>query len=129
MYGHATGRDIPEALDRYEDHLEQGCQAIRIQCGVPNMRSVYGVSKGNGMYEPATKGAVEEQSWSAEKVSRLRAEAFRSRGSRYIDRLPHIGLAKPVPSHAQGHLRTQPGPGEFSLLFCPVVADNARKST
>jgi len=42
---------------------------------------------------------------------------------------PHIGLAKPVPSRAQGHLRTQPGPGEFSLLFCPVVADNARKST
>jgi mannonate dehydratase len=67
VYGHATGRDIPEALDRYEEHLEQGYKAIRIQCGVPNMRSVYGVSKGSGMYEPATKGAVEEQSWSTEK--------------------------------------------------------------
>ena len=67
VYGHATGRDIPEALDRYEEHLEQGYKAIRIQCGVPNMRSVYGVSKGKGMYEPATKGAVEEQSWSSEK--------------------------------------------------------------
>src|SRR5471032_2940655 len=89
VYGHATGRDIPEALDRYEDHLEQGCQAIRIQCGVPNMRSVYGVSKGNGMYEPATKGAVEEQSWSTEKVSRLRAETFRSRARQVRLRLAH----------------------------------------
>ena len=40
VYGHATGRDIPEALDRYAEHVEQGYQAIRIQCGVPNMRSV-----------------------------------------------------------------------------------------
>src|SRR5471032_2173162 len=67
VYGHATGRDIPEALDRYAEHVEEGYQAIRIQCGVPNMRSVYGVSKGTGMYEPATKGAVEEQTWSSEK--------------------------------------------------------------
>ncbi|SAK44711.1 mandelate racemase/muconate lactonizing protein [Caballeronia hypogeia] len=67
VYGHATGRDIPEALDRYAEHIEEGYKAIRIQCGVPNMRSVYGVAKGNGMYEPATKGAVEEQSWSSEK--------------------------------------------------------------
>ena len=64
VYGHATGRDIPEALDRYEEHIEAGYKSIRIQCGVPNMRSVYGVSKGSGMYEPATKGAVEEQSLS-----------------------------------------------------------------
>jgi mannonate dehydratase len=67
VYGHATGRDIPEALDRYAEHVEEGYQAIRIQCGVPDMRSVYGVSKGTGMYEPATKGAVEEQTWSSEK--------------------------------------------------------------
>src|SRR6201997_2724893 len=31
VYGHATGRDIPEALDRYAEHIEAGYQAIRIQ--------------------------------------------------------------------------------------------------
>lgn len=67
VYGHATGRDIPEALDRYVEHAAQGYKAIRIRCGVSNMRSVYGVSKGGGTYEPAAKGAVEEQSWSSEK--------------------------------------------------------------
>ncbi|MCY0389578.1 D-galactonate dehydratase family protein [Robbsia sp. Bb-Pol-6] len=82
VYGHATGRDIGEALDRYQAHVEEGYRAIRIQCGVPEMRSVYGVSKGTGMYEPATKGAVEEQIWSTEKyldfVPRL-FEAVRER--------------------------------------------------
>src|SRR6201990_3414159 len=35
VYAHATGRDIPEALDRYAEHIEAGYQAIRIQSGVP----------------------------------------------------------------------------------------------
>jgi mannonate dehydratase len=67
VYGHATGRDIPEALDEFARYAEAGYQAIRIQSGVPNMRSVYGVSKGGGAYEPATKGRVDEQYWSTEK--------------------------------------------------------------
>jgi mannonate dehydratase len=67
VYGHATGRDVPEALDEFARYAEAGYQAIRIQSGVPNMRSVYGVSKGGGTYEPATKGRVDEQFWSTEK--------------------------------------------------------------
>jgi mannonate dehydratase len=67
VYGHATGRDLPEALDKYAEHIDQGFQAIRVQCGVPGMKSVYGVTKGGGAYEPATKGWPEEQSWSSEK--------------------------------------------------------------
>ncbi|CAN7393963.1 D-galactonate dehydratase family protein [Trinickia sp. LjRoot230] len=67
VYGHATGRDLGEALERYAEHIEAGYQAIRVQCGIPNMRSVYGVAKSGGSYEPATKGAVEEQRWSTEK--------------------------------------------------------------
>jgi mannonate dehydratase len=67
VYGHATGRDLPEALDKYAEHIDQGFQAIRIQCGVPGMQSVYGVTKGGGAYEPATKGWPQEESWSSEK--------------------------------------------------------------
>lgn len=66
VYSHATGRDIPETLDAYAKYREKGFVAIRAQCGVPGMKSVYGVSKG-GAYEPATKGWPEEQSWSTEK--------------------------------------------------------------
>ncbi len=66
VYSHATGRDIPETLDAFAKSQEKGFKAIRAQCGVPGMKSVYGVSKG-GAYEPATKGWPEEQSWSTEK--------------------------------------------------------------
>ena len=66
VYGHATGRDIPETLDAFARYQDKGFKAIRAQCGVPGMKSVYGVSKG-GAYEPATKGWPEEQSWSTEK--------------------------------------------------------------
>jgi len=66
VYGHATGRDIPETLDAFARYQGKGFKAIRAQCGVPGMKSVYGVSKG-GAYEPATRGWPEEQLWSTEK--------------------------------------------------------------
>jgi mannonate dehydratase len=68
VYSHATGRDIPETLDAFARYKEKGFKAIRVQCGVPGMKSVYGVNKGGGgAYEPATKNWPEEQSWSTEK--------------------------------------------------------------
>jgi len=67
VYSHATGRDIPETLDAFEKYRAMGFKAIRAQCGVPGMKSVYGVSKGGAAYEPATKDWPEEQSWSTEK--------------------------------------------------------------
>jgi mannonate dehydratase len=67
VYSHATGRDIPETLDAFEKYRAMGFKAIRAQCGVPGMKSVYGVSKGGAAYEPATKDWPEEQSWSTER--------------------------------------------------------------
>lgn len=66
VYTHANGKDIPETLDAFAKYKEKGYKAIRVQCGVPGVKSVYGVSKG-GAYEPATKGWPEEQVWSSEK--------------------------------------------------------------
>src|SRR5512137_2052972 len=67
VYTHATGRDIPETLAAFERYRALGYKAIRAQCGVPGMRSVYGVAKSDAAYEPATKDWPEEQSWSTEK--------------------------------------------------------------
>lgn len=67
VYCHATGRDIAQALDEFARHLDEGYKAIRIQCGVPGMRSTYGVSKDGEAYEPAKAGLPEEQYWSTEK--------------------------------------------------------------
>src|SRR5690242_18103984 len=38
-YGHASGRDLPELFDSVRAHQEQGYRAIRIQTGVPGLRS------------------------------------------------------------------------------------------
>ncbi|OON80684.1 D-mannonate dehydratase ManD [Streptomyces tsukubensis] len=42
-YGHASGRDLPELFDSVRQKLELGYPAIRIQTGVPGLRTVYGV--------------------------------------------------------------------------------------
>ncbi|MDE1146458.1 MAG: D-galactonate dehydratase family protein [Azospirillaceae bacterium] len=65
VYGHANGRDVPEALDQVAHYLDQGYRAIRVQAGVPGQQGTYGVAKGIN-YEPATKGLPAETVWSTE---------------------------------------------------------------
>ena len=68
VYCHTTGHSIDEVLDDYARHKEMGFKAIRVQCGVPGMKTTYGMAKGKGQaYEPATKNWPEEQVWSTEK--------------------------------------------------------------
>ncbi len=65
VYCHATGSCIEAALESLEACKEKGFKAIRLQCGIPGMTTSYGLAKKNGqLYEPATKGCVEEQYWS-----------------------------------------------------------------
>lgn len=42
-YGHASGRDLPELFDSIREKLERGYPAIRVQTGVPGLKTVYGV--------------------------------------------------------------------------------------
>lgn len=69
VYCHTTGHTVDDVLEDYARHKEMGFKAIRVQCGVPGMKTTYGMSKGKGLaYEPATKGQwPEEQLWSTEK--------------------------------------------------------------
>ncbi|GAB3441896.1 D-galactonate dehydratase family protein [Streptomonospora sediminis] len=72
-YGHASGRTTAELFDSVREHQEQGYRAIRIQAGVPNLNSIYGIasnatSAGNeGVrydHEPAQRGALpNEEDW------------------------------------------------------------------
>ena len=69
VYCHTTGHTVDDVLEDYARHKEMGFKAIRVQCGVPGMKTTYGMAKGKGQaYEPATKGQwPEEQLWSTEK--------------------------------------------------------------
>lgn len=42
-YGHASGRDLPELFDSIREMLDRGYPAIRVQTGVPGLKTVYGV--------------------------------------------------------------------------------------
>ncbi|MGH3627818.1 MAG: D-mannonate dehydratase ManD [Sciscionella sp.] len=73
VYGHASGRDLPELFDSVHQHLELGFRALRVQTGVPGLDSVYGVAssaaasvgeKGRYDYEPARRAALPaEETW------------------------------------------------------------------
>lgn len=85
VYCHTTGHSIDEALDDYAKHREMGFKAIRVQCGVPGMKTTYGMAKGKGLaYEPATKGNwPEEQLWSTEKYLDFAPKLFEAVRDKY----------------------------------------------
>ena len=49
VYAHATGADLEDLMDSIAFYKEQGYQAVRVQCGIPEMPSAsYGVSETKG---------------------------------------------------------------------------------
>ena len=76
VYGHANGATIEETLDNAAAYAEQGYKAIRLQSGVPGLKSVYGVSKDRFFYEPADADLPTESLWSTEKYLRSVAPLF-----------------------------------------------------
>src|ERR1043166_2429394 len=45
VYGHANGRDLAEAVDQVGKYIAMGYRAIRAQCGIPGMKTAYGIGK------------------------------------------------------------------------------------
>ena len=37
VYAHATGADLPDLMESVTHYIEQGYQAVRVQCGIPGM--------------------------------------------------------------------------------------------
>ena len=66
VYGHANGETIDNAVEAAGGFVAMGYRAVRVQCGVPGMERVYGVSSGMA-YEPAQRGPISETAWSSER--------------------------------------------------------------
>jgi mannonate dehydratase len=66
VYAHANGADIDAAVEDVAKHKGLGYKAIRVQSGIPGLKSTYGVPKGAGRYEPAERGLPHEYEWSTE---------------------------------------------------------------
>ena len=70
VYCHANGETIEETLAQAEEHRALGYKAIRLQSGIPGLKSTYGVSKDRLFYEPADADLPTENLWSSEKYLR-----------------------------------------------------------
>ena len=66
VYAHANGKDIDAALEDVARHKDLGYKAIRVQSGIPGLKSTYGVPMGAGPYEPAERGLPHQNEWSTE---------------------------------------------------------------
>lgn len=67
VYGHANGQTIEETIDEARRYRDMGYTAIRLQSGVPGLKSTYGVSGDKMYYEPADANIPTENVWSTPK--------------------------------------------------------------
>ena len=67
VYGHANGETIEETIAEARKYQAMGYKAIRLQTGIPGMKSTYGVSRDKLFYEPADAGNPTENVWSTVK--------------------------------------------------------------
>ena len=70
VYCHANGKTIEETLAAARAYMDQGYKAVRLQAGVPGLKSTYGVPKGKEAYEPADADIPTQNLWSTEKYMR-----------------------------------------------------------
>jgi mannonate dehydratase len=76
VYGHANGETIEETLAEAEGYIARGYLAVRLQTGVPGLKSTYGVSQDKLFYEPADGANPTEHVWSTEKYLRSAPSLF-----------------------------------------------------
>lgn len=70
VYCHANGKTIEETIAQAKSYVAMGYKAVRLQAGVPGLKSTYGVSKDKLFYEPADAELPTENVWSTEKYMR-----------------------------------------------------------
>jgi mannonate dehydratase len=67
VYGHANGQTLEETINEARRYRDMGYTAIRLQSGVPGLKSTYGVSRDKMYYEPADANIPTENTWSTPK--------------------------------------------------------------
>ncbi len=92
VYAHATGSNLEVLLDSIEDYVQQGYQAVRVQCGIPGMPTHgYGVSEQDGLeknFITDFSGSVpKEEIWDTDKYIRYMPEVFTRIRERFGDEL------------------------------------------
>ncbi|MFC3493896.1 D-mannonate dehydratase ManD [Glycomyces rhizosphaerae] len=97
-YGHASGKTTEELFDSIRSHQEQGYRAIRVQTGVPGLKSIYGIASNatfeamEGVrydHEPAQRGALpNEEDWDTRAYLRHLPGVFEAVRNEFGPELP-----------------------------------------
>ncbi len=88
VYGHANGRNLKETLEAVKKYRDLGFKAIRVQCGLPNLKKIYGIGQGRA-YEPAQKGMPPEERWDTAEYMRFVPTVFEAVRKKFGDD-PHL---------------------------------------
>jgi len=125
VYCHANGKTVDETIEDALKHKAQGYKAIRLQSGVPGLKSTYGVPKGKEAYEPADADLPTENLWSTEKYMRSVPALFEAGRDKLGEdvHLLHDVHHRLTPIEA-GRLGRDLEPFRLFWLEDPVVADN-----
>ncbi len=125
VYGHANGVKYEETLDELGKYIDLGYKAIRLQSGVPGLKSTYGVSGDKMYYEPADSNLPTENVWSTEKYLTTIPELFKKARDQYgfSHHLLHDVHHRLTPIEA-ARLGKDLEPHRLFWLEDAVVADN-----
>lgn len=77
VYCHSYGKETDEVIENTGRKIEEGYKAIRIQSGIPGLKSVYGVPESGETYEPALKGTPHEECWDTSRYLNFIPSLFR----------------------------------------------------
>ena len=110
-------RTIEETLDKAQSTTRSmGYKAIRLQSGVPGLKSTYGVSKDRYFYEPADADLPTENLWSSEKYLRSVPAAVRE-GARSAGLGRPSAARHPSPADADRGRPAGQGSGALSAVL------------
>ncbi len=125
VYCHANGTTIEEAVAAGRAYMDQGYKAVRLQAGVPGLKSTYGVPKGKQPYEPADADIPTETLWSTEKYMRSVPALFEAGRDKlgWDVHLLHDAHHRLTPIEA-GRLGKDLEPFRLFWLEDPVPAEN-----
>ncbi|MFE9885883.1 D-mannonate dehydratase ManD [Streptomyces scopuliridis] len=89
-YGHANGRDIPELFDSIRARLAEGYPAVRVQTGIPGLKTVYGVhsSPDSAEAEPHQQARPVVEDWDTAAYLRHMPTVFEAVRGEFGPELP-----------------------------------------
>ena len=85
VYGHANGNTIQETLENLEKLIEQGYQAVRLQCAIPGLEESYGtLADKKDYYElQSSRSLPPEQVWDTKKYLNFIPTLFQKARERF----------------------------------------------